>query len=68
MKRRPEIRLRSQARDLFILSTFGAGGGGLFKRWGSFGLAKVMVSVFHKKKKKRKLKLEKLKYMKLKLI
>ena len=53
MKRRPEIRLRSQARDLFILSTFGAGGGGgLFKRWGSFGLAKVMVSVFHKKKKK----------------
>ena len=66
MKRRPEIRLRSQARDLFILSTFGAGGG-LFKRWGSFGLAKVMVSVFHKKKK-RKLKLEKLKYMKLKLI
>ena len=59
MKRRPEIRLRSQARDLFILSTFGVGGGGgggggLFKRWGSFGLAKVMVSVFQKKKKKTK--------------
>ena len=64
MKRRPEIRLRSKARDLFILSTFRAGG--LFKRWGLFGLAKVMVSVFHKKKLK--LKFEKLKYMKLKLM